>query len=182
MDKVGNGIEVSGSNTLIKTENGIWRVAIADGPIDAQVDGKKFFCVRVDGVGNSMITIGFTPKETFDSNKKAFLGHKGVNGCGMFLLGGSLYYPVGKYHNIIDGTISNKAKEIIVILIVSNNGKKKEIRFLCDGHESKSFDVSDILEGDRIFPAICLARHVVWYNLSGFSDLSDLSGLAVWYV
>ncbi len=42
--KVGSGIEVSGKNTLIKTENNNhWRIAIADEPIDAKVDGKKFF-------------------------------------------------------------------------------------------------------------------------------------------
>ncbi len=49
-NKIGNGIKVSGKNTLIKTETR-WRVAIADEPIDAKIDGKKFFCVRVDNAG-----------------------------------------------------------------------------------------------------------------------------------
>jgi hypothetical protein len=61
---------------------------------------------------------------------------------------GDLYYPVEKSHNIIDDTISKKAKEIIVILTISNNGKNKEIRFFCDGKESKLTDVSKFLEGD----------------------------------
>jgi hypothetical protein len=49
-----------------------------------------------------------------------------------------------------------EANEIIVILTISNNGKKKEIRLLCDGKESESSDVSEILKGDVLFPAIAL--------------------------
>ncbi len=78
----------------------------------------------------------------------------------MDLCTGNLWYPVDNYHNIIDREISEKAKEIIVILTISNNGKKKEIRFLCDGNESKSSDVSKKLKGDRLFPAIALS----WKN------------------
>ncbi len=36
--------------------------------------------------------------------------------------------PVKKQHNIIHWKISQKTKEIIVILDSSNNGKKKEVR------------------------------------------------------
>ena len=69
-NKIGNGIDVSGKNTLIMRADW-WRAAIADEPIDAKVDGKKMFCVRVDNSGaNSALMIGFTPMETFDSNSK----------------------------------------------------------------------------------------------------------------
>jgi hypothetical protein len=74
------------------------------------------------------------------------------------LYGGDLWHPVDKYQNIIDEEISQKSKEIIVILTISNNGKKKEIRFLCDGNETKSTDVSEILKGDRLYPAIVLGH------------------------
>jgi hypothetical protein len=101
--------------------------------------------------------VGFTPMETFESNTlNAYFGNNGFNGAGLCLCTGSLYYPVNKYHNIIDIQIANKTKEIIVILTISNNGKKKEIRFLCEGNETKSTDVSEHLQGDRVFPAICL--------------------------
>jgi hypothetical protein len=62
----------------MKTDNNDWRFAIADEPIDAKVDGKKMFCVRVDNAGDySQLMIGFTSLETFDTNKKnAFLGSK----------------------------------------------------------------------------------------------------------
>jgi hypothetical protein len=144
-------------NTLINPDSN-FRVAIADEPINAKIDGKKIFCVRVDNAGsNSMMMLGFTPRETFDSTKEAFFGYNGFNGAGMNLCGGNLCYPVDKYHNIINEEISKKAKEIIVILTISNNGKYKEIRFLCDGQESKSTNASEILKGDRLFPAICLA-------------------------
>ncbi len=148
-NKIGNGIEVSGKNTLIKTERNGYRVAIADEPIDAKVDGKKMFCVRVDNAGPfSMMAIGFTP---LDSNKN-------FAGTGILLGHGYLIYPVDKFYNIIDNKISHKAKEIIVILTISNNGKKKEIHFLCDGHETKSTDVSGILKEDLLFPAIVLGE------------------------
>jgi hypothetical protein len=43
-NKIGIGIDVSGKNTLIfKTSHNGFRVAIADEPIDAKVDGKKMF-------------------------------------------------------------------------------------------------------------------------------------------
>jgi hypothetical protein len=155
-NKIGNGIEVSGKNTLIMKADS-YRVAIADEPIDAKVNGKKMFCVRVDNAVDSYIMIGFTPMETFDSNKRAYFGINGFNGCGLHLYTGDLYYPIMKAHNIIDNEISSNAKEIIVILTISNNGKKKEIQFLCDGKESHSFDVSKFLKGDRVFPAICLS-------------------------
>jgi hypothetical protein len=155
-NKIGKNIEVSGKNTLIKAEYDGGRVAIADEPIDAKTDGTKFFCVRVDNAGNSIIQVGFTPMETLDSKKDAHFGLNGFNGCGMNLCHGYLYYPVHYGHKIIDDKISKNAKEIIVILTISSNGKKKEIRFLCDGKESKSSDVSKFLKGDFVFPAICL--------------------------
>jgi hypothetical protein len=156
-NKISDRVNVSGEKTLIKTQGLFWRAAIAEEPIDAKVDGKKFFCVRVENPGpNSMMMIGFTPVETFDSRKEAWFGYNGFTGAGIDLCTGDLYYPVNKRHNIIDGEISKEAKEIIVILTISNNGKKKEIRFLCDGKESKSSDVSEILNGDFLYPAISL--------------------------
>jgi hypothetical protein len=157
-NKIGNGIEVSGRNTLIKTNDG-WRAAIADESFDTRVNGKKMFCVRVDNAGmHRQMMVGFTPMETFDSNKSAHFGDNGFTGCGMFLRNGFLlHHPVSKFRNIMDDKISKKAKEIIVILTISNNGKKKEIRFLCDGKESQSSDVSEYLKEDFLFPAICLS-------------------------
>jgi hypothetical protein len=156
-NKIGDEIKVSGKNTLTKTDHWRWRAAIADEPMDAKVDGKKFFCVRVDNWGMySGLIIGFTPMETFDSTKEAYFGGNGFAGCGMSLSTGNLCYPVDKHHVIIDKEITKKSKEIIVILTISNDGKKKEIQFLCDGNETKSTDVSEYLQGDRLFPSICL--------------------------
>ncbi len=157
-NKIGKGINVSGNHTLKQAEaEQKWRVAIADEPIDAKVDGKKAFCVRVDNVGSdSRLMIGFTPMETFDSSKNAYFGYNGFTGCGISLYSGNLWYAVTQCHEIINEKISQSAKEIIVIVTISNNGTKKEIRFLCDGNESKSSDVSEHLQGDFLFPAICL--------------------------
>jgi hypothetical protein len=156
-NKIGKGIDVSGKNTLKKNEaESKWRVAIADEPIDATVDGKKMFCVRIDA-GDTMM-IGFTPMETFDSTKEAYFGSNGFTGAGLYSYNGDLRYPFKNGHNIIAQEISKNAKEIIVILTISYNGTKKEIRFLCDGKVSESCDVSEHFQGDVLFPAICLAE------------------------
>ncbi len=140
-NKISTDTKVSGKNTLIKTIQENWSFAIADELIDAKVDGKKMFCIRVDNAGTApAMMIGFTPMETFNSSKNAYFGFNGFNGCGIYLHNGDLYYPLDKHHNITDKEICQKAKEIIVILTISNNGKKKEIRFLCDGNQSQSFD------------------------------------------
>jgi hypothetical protein len=154
-NKIGKEIRVSGKNTLVRTGNG-WRAAIADGPIDAKVDGKRTFCVRVENAGsNSYMMIGVTPLETFDSNAFPSFGSKDFTGCGLGLFNGNLYFPVSEDHKI-DKEFCKNAKEIVIILTISNNGAKKYIRFLCDGNESKSTDVSEYLRGDRLFPALCM--------------------------
>jgi hypothetical protein len=174
-DKIGDSINVSGKNTLIKTETNGWCVTIADEPIDAKIDGKKFFCVRVDNAKRlwdmmfgfgftrpktyALMMFGFTPMETFDSKKEAYFGNNGFTGCGIYLFSGNLHYPVDKSHNIIDYKVYEQAEEFIAILTISNNGNKKEIRFLCDGNESKSSDVSEHLIGDVLFPAIVFGRN-----------------------
>jgi hypothetical protein len=134
-----------------------YRVAIADEAIDAKTNGKKMLCVRVDNSGAyPNMLFGFTPTETFDSDRTAYFGNNGFTGCGIYLFSGNLCYPFDKYQIIIAQEISYQAKEIIVILTISNNGKKKEIRFLVDGNESESSDVSEYLKEDCLFPAICL--------------------------
>ncbi len=72
-NKISNQIKISGSNTFSKSDVEFnWRVAIADEPIDAKIDGKKIFCVRVDNAGMySSVMIGFTPMETLDEDKDA---------------------------------------------------------------------------------------------------------------
>jgi hypothetical protein len=154
-NKLSNKLNVSGRNTLIQTEHG-WRLAIADEPIDGKVDGKKMLCICVDNAGDSFMMFGFTPMETFDSDKKAYFGNSGLAGAGIAAHTGNVNFS-GPQVNVIDKEISVKAKEIIVVLTISNNGTKKEIHFLCDGHESKSTDVSQYLNGDRLFAAITLA-------------------------
>jgi hypothetical protein len=159
-DKIASGIEVSGNYTLIMRGHNTWRAAIADEPIDSKVDGKKFFCVRVENnAGSSKMMFGFTPMETLNSKKDAYFGKNGFTGCGICSFNGYLQHPVDKQSSVIGSGDSENAQEIIVILEISNNGTKKEIRFLCDGKESESTDVSEILKEDFLFPAICVMLH-----------------------
>jgi hypothetical protein len=168
-----SGIEVLNGNTLFSRSvatfapGNIVRGAIADDPIDAKADGKKIFCARVDMLEksiaakmacranehrNSELIIGLTPLEVFDaSNENCFAV------CGLNKNSGFFHLPRERYHKIIDMETVQAAQEIVVILNISNNGEKKEIRFLCDGSESKTEDVSEYLKGDLLFPAFILA-------------------------
>jgi hypothetical protein len=158
-NKLGNGFEVCENHhhTLIKTESNWWRVAIAQESIDAKTDGKKIFCVRVDNAGDSSLMFGFTPLETFGSERLANFAWNNFDSCGLHIATGFLFYPRTKLQKVIDFEISRSAKEFVIILTISNNGKKKEMQFICDGIESKSSDVTKILKGDRFFPAVSSA-------------------------
>jgi hypothetical protein len=50
-NKISKWINVFGKNTLIRTINQDWSVAIADEPIDAKADGKYIFGVRGENLG-----------------------------------------------------------------------------------------------------------------------------------
>ena len=151
-NKVSTRITVCDKHRLVKNV-GPSRLAIAEEWFDAKVDGTKLFCVRFD---HATLSVGFTPLETCVDSVPVNFGVNGLIGCGLDLYNGVLLYPVNQSHEIISDVISEKATEIIVILTISNNGAKKEIRFLLNGNESKSTDVSEHLKGDRLFPAICL--------------------------
>jgi hypothetical protein len=153
-NKIAKGIKVSGKNTLTETVSEGWRFAIADKPVDARVDGKKIFCVRVESLDNTVFMIGFTPLETFNSSEQTYFGLNNFDGVGLAAYSGVLFCSFEIQQKIIDGKISGTAQEIIVILDVSYDGATKEIRFLCDGHESESSDVSEFLKGDLMFPAV----------------------------
>ncbi len=167
-DKISSKINVQEKKTLLNLDTtNWWRIAIADEPIDAKVDGQKSYCVRIDNAGDKTdLAIGFTPMETFASFEKGTFGLSGFTGCGCLLETGNLQIPFQnsdgqkgqKNLNIVDKEISKKAREIIVILTVSENGTKKEIRFLCDGVETKSTDVSEHLKEDFLYPAIVLSE------------------------
>jgi hypothetical protein len=158
-NKIANGLRVPQKNTLKKISEDTCSVAIADEPIDATVNANHMFCVRVENSGeNSMLLVGFTPLSTFNSRKEAYFGSNKLSGCGLLCMLGDLNYPENSYYHIINPRTSAKAKEIIVLLTVSENGAKKVIQFLCDGKESKTSDVSDILKEDSLFPAICLCE------------------------
>ncbi len=67
-------------------------------------------------------------------------------------------YPVQQVRSIIDKEISQRPKEIIAILTIGENGKKKEIQFFVNGKASKSTDASEYLKGDLLFPTIILGN------------------------
>jgi hypothetical protein len=156
LGKLGIGIDLWSPHNLEKMNSG-WRPAIADDPIDAGVDGKKIFCVQIQKMVEAEMMFGFTPTHRIDEWATLCLGTAGLPGVGLFLYNGTLCYPFDQQKVIIDRNVSQKAKEVITILTVSNNGKKKEIQFIVNGVESKSTDVSQYLKENRLFPTLCLS-------------------------
>ncbi len=155
-NKISDEIIVARNHTLTKIDSNYWSRAVADEPFDAKVGGKKIFCVHVHDLQNSDLMIGFTASEALDVKKYGFFGQNTFSGAGLDLQNGELLYTGSMSHRIIDRDITRNTSEIIAILTVSQNGNKKEIRFLCDGHETKLADVSAFLEGDAFFAAVCM--------------------------
>jgi hypothetical protein len=161
--KIGNFINVLNQNSLLQTDNSD-RVAIAEQAIDITDDGQHIFAVQIVTGSNSYLMFGFTSLKSFDCNKEAHFGFGGLEGTGLSLADGNLWF-LGSYdQNVIDPAICKRAKEVICILTVVNGGKRKEIRFVVDGKLSRTTDVTTQLIGDRVFPAVCLratSQHVV---------------------
>jgi hypothetical protein len=127
-NKIGDGIDVPAANSLKRTLDGTrYRVAIANEAIDAKIDAKKVLCLRVDNLIDARIHIGFTLTETFDSNAEGYFGLENFTGAGLNLSSGNLTFPIQNTSKIMNEDLSKTAKEIIVILTISNNGAKKEV-------------------------------------------------------
>ncbi len=87
-----------------------------------------------------------------------FFAPNTLSGCGLAIHDGLFYNGIYQASSInMDPSACSRATEIIVILTISNNGNKKEIRFLCDGKESDSADGSEHLSGDFLFPVVILS-------------------------
>jgi hypothetical protein len=158
------------SSTLTRTDTeGYWRVAIADQSIDTtKIDDDTTthyfsYAVRIDEMGDSRLQFGFTPMETFDSTKDGAwsLGDKVFVGVGFSIFGGNVFFSEFKFQNVIDRTVSEKAKEIVVILAIKKKNKKKvmAIRVIVDGVSSAVFDCTEYLKGDKFYPAICMGNN-----------------------
>jgi hypothetical protein len=75
-----------------------------------------------------------------------------VDGIALYVVNGS-QYPSGG--NIIGANISTVAKEIVVVFTVSNNGAKKEIKFIVDGNSSTTQDVTaNFNNAAQVFSAV----------------------------
>jgi hypothetical protein len=159
-NKISESIDVLGKNTLIKMKDDEWRIALADEPIDAKVDGKQIVAVRIDAGEAGSTMIGFTCLEMIDSSRDRCFGYRGrdgiVPGCGISLIDGSLECQYGTCEGVIDSNISNDAKEIVVVLTISEMGAKRMIQFIVDGTPTRPEDVSENLEGEVLRFAICL--------------------------
>src|SRR3989338_39386 len=139
--------------------------AIAARGFPSDRDGTYVFVTHIGEIINDapVITIGFTSTATHDSTKQGFPGF-GMNGIGLYLEKGTIWGGNGVddkfwYQPYLNGMITRRAKEIISILTISNNGTKKFVQFIVDGNEGpvhecdkKHFENG----GEEIFPVVTL--------------------------
>src|SRR3989338_5630569 len=114
---------------------------------------------------DAAINLGLTSTARYNSGVAGRPGY-GPNGICLFLKTGKLFGGNGLddinwSQNYLDANITNKAKEVITIFTISNNGAKKEIQFIVDGNEGpvhecdkKHFENG----GDVIFPVATLEK------------------------
>lgn len=140
-DKVHNSVCVSEKYKISKIQEDDMGFAIAmDGvPARAAVDGIYVFAVKVNELKQSGISIGFTPRPTFDAAYEGFGAGTEIGGASIYLAMGLRCPDDAKY---LTPAITKKAKEVVSILQISGNGERVCVQFVVDGHEGAVVDVS----------------------------------------
>ena len=140
-DKINNNIDVVSEHMLInKTHDLSAHPAIATRGFPANRDGTYVFVTYIEKIMNTpYIRIGFTSTAAHDSAKEGRPGY-GMNGICLNLNTRSLWGGNGVddtqwQQKYLDRNIAKKAKEIISILKISNNGATKSVQFIVDGNE-----------------------------------------------
>jgi hypothetical protein len=167
-NKVSKFIDVADDHTLIVSDpNADWRSAIAQDEIDVtNFEGNIAYALRIDSSSNKSTTalmVGFTPQKNVSSSKECYFAANGFSGCGFFSTTGDLWVSVAsgedeRENDAIESLkkICKNAKEIIVVLSLSNNGETKHLQFVVEGKVSPKWDCSEQLRGSSLCPAICI--------------------------
>lgn len=162
--KVNNDIDVPSEHVLVKSANCNPVPAIASEGFPSNRNGTYVFVTRVEKAGKT--DIGFTSTKTLDSRVTCAAPSCGGM-CGSCLFtGGKLFGGAGDSSTewskvYFPSSITLKAKEIIAILTISENGRTKEIQFICDGNDGAAVELANTdfeneNGGSQIFPTVSI--------------------------
>lgn len=139
----------------------------------ANADAVHFFVMDLLANCAGRYFVGFTDKPTHPSNQSGYPGWNGMTGTALFGYDGSRYHGDVPY---LTSNITRKAKEIISILTISNNGAKKEIQWIVDGNDGPVHDCTkDYGNGNEIFPVVCLCRKRDHIRMIPFDQVKSTS-------
>src|SRR3989338_10819746 len=129
-DKVSDKLESPNEHEVLKfTSDDSWSPAIATDGFPANVDGVHVFATEMVVNHDGDYMVGFIDKPTHPANQGGYPGCYGMTGTALY------GYTGGRYPSNVENfmpEITRKAKEIISILIVSNDGRKKEVQWIVD--------------------------------------------------
>src|SRR3989338_8172453 len=155
LNKINQNVEVTSKNVLSIKEASDWYSAIATNGFPSKKDGVYVYVTRIDNIGNASLNVGFTDMATYDSTKDGAPGHK-FSGTSLNCFTGNRW--PGYVNYLLSINITRKAKEIISILTISNNGTKKAVQWIVDGNEGLVVECTNeekgFGNGDEIFPCV----------------------------
>jgi hypothetical protein len=165
-NKINNNIEVlSDHEAFHRVRSDFFESAIACDGFPSNRDGIFVCSLKIESAPNYVeVGLGFTSMATFDSSKNGCPSDNGMSGVAFTshagcLVGGNGDNPSHWKENYLPTAISRKAKEIVAIFTISQNGKKKFVQFVVDGNEGKSVQCrDDTFEngGNQIFPVVSM--------------------------
>src|SRR3989338_8285931 len=156
-NKINQDVEVKSKNKLSTSSDG-WHSAIATNGFSSKKDGAYVYVTRVDDIGDGYLMVGFTDTATYDSTQGGTPGDE-FSGTSLYCYWGTRYPD--EEVEYLPSDITCQASEVISILIISNNGAKKEVQWIVDGEEGPVVDCTNekngLGNGKEIFPSVSFA-------------------------
>src|SRR3989338_7313916 len=174
-NKINENVEVKLKNTLTIESAPDWHSAIATNGFPSKKDGVYVYVARVDNIREGYKCVGFTDMVTYDSTKSGTPGGD-MSGTSLSCYLGNRFPGAVKY---LPYEITRKAKEIISILIISNNGTKKEVQWIVDGNEGPVQDCTKEQKGfgncNDFFPCVSFGDGGMQVTMIPFDQVKSRS-------
>lgn len=152
-NKINDRITVVSPHVLEIQKTQEYHSAIATSGFPADRDGTYVFATKILAIGSGAMMIGFTDKSLFDAATYGFPGWNGLTGTALGCYAGQVYPRRIEY---VAASGTRQAKEVVSILVISNNGSKKEVQWVVDGiMMGPVVDCgADFGKGPEIFPLV----------------------------
>lgn len=151
-NKLNYKIEVKSPQRL-NFPGGLWATAIPTNGFPSTQDGRYVVLIKIHGIANAQLMLGFTCTANFESKDSCYAGYNGMTGAVLDCSDGTRLPSTVNY---LPKEVTEKAQEIVAIMIISNNGAKKELQFSVDGHDGAPIDCTRFFKNDHpiIFPCV----------------------------